>query len=541
MSVGTSIGDASFRGTSSSTSLSFVIIVAITFLVVTTVVLSGTPFGKAFALLLGGVVFALADNLDAAILDVVFFVGEIAVVVEDFALVTRDFVAVAAAGADARPVFGTVVDDVPPVVLRPRDIRLLAVSLICLSIIGDFTVLLLARFSRVLAAPLEAGAVLGLDMLLLTPLVVAGFGDEVVAVLVAGEADMGRGFDVVDNGVLVIADDGLASVVVFVAPLLPVVLLLVVDLAVVSLLLATCFVSPFAVVGFLSDMPLVVLGFCEVAEAVAVTFGFVAEELSREDIVVFVVAVVAVLAAVVVFVVVLLFAVGLLFAVVLETAALADPSSCLGRAAAGFFVATDCVALVPRVLTVLATLVGEVGVDFVDAAFVVDVLIFVVVEGVFIRRFVVVEVVFDLVVELVMIPTANAKAVAVFAASESSASIINLLDFTAAIDSATASSSSSSSSDLSVGNSMAFSLSVSLLIGTPSTSSLFSFSWAGTLLGTKVSVGALSSRSNWVISLSLCSCSSRSPANTLDRATYLSDITSTFVSAASSLLDIDSL
>lgn len=538
MSVGTSTGDASFRGTSSSTRLSFVIIVAITFLVVTTVVLSGTPFGNAFALLLGGVVFALADNLDAVTLDVVFFVGEIAVVVvvEDFALVTRDFAAVAvAAGADARPVFGIVVDDAP-VVLRPREIRLLAVSLICLSIIGDFTVLVLARFSRVLAAPLEAGAVLGLDMLRLTPLVVAGFDDEVVVVLVAGEADMGRGFDVaVDNGILADAGDDLTSVVAFVAPLLPVVLLLVVDLAVVGLLLVSCFASPFAVVGFLSDIPLVVLDFCEVAEALAVTFGLVETELSREDTVVFVVAVVAVLAAVVVFVAVLL------FAVVVETAALAGPSSCLGRAAGGFFVAADWVALVARAVVVpTAALEGEVGGDFVDA-FVVDALVFVVVvEVVFAGRFGVVEVVFVL-LELVTTSNANAKAVAAFEASEFFEAILS----GAVVDSAT-----SSSFGLSVGNStisvlfaetlsvVTFSSSVSLLIGISSTSFLFSFSWAGTLLGTKVSLGASSNRSDWAFSL--CGCSSML-ANTFDTAALFSSVTSTFVSAASSLLNIDSL
>lgn len=278
-----------------------------------------------------------------------FFVGEIAEAFPvDFPLDNaRVFVAPVAVPIDA---------ETRPVVLGAdapeREICLLTVSLLCLSINGDLAVAaVIVLLSRGLVVPPEVGAVLGLD----APLTPVAGNFEVDVVLAV--ADVGLGFDVMLDA------DVLTSVVF-------VIVLVVVGLEEAftgfAAGLLTDFASPLIVDFFSIVVPLLSFD-----EAVLV-FGLIVPELTRgEELVLVAVVVAALVAIVVVFVMVVL-------PLVLEIAALVDPSSCLGRVAvlvAGFFV-VNCVAVdvvVVRMVALIA-LEGEVGVDFV-AVFVVDAIV----------------------------------------------------------------------------------------------------------------------------------------------------------------------
>lgn len=312
-----------------------------------------------------------------------FFVGEIA---EAFPLDfpvdnARVFVAVPVAAPVAVPIDA----ETRPVVLGAdapeREICLLTVSLLCLSINGDLAVVaVIVLLSRGLVVPPEVGAVLGLD----APLTPVAGNFEVDVVLAAEVADAGLGFDVM-------LDADVLTSVVFVVVL--VVVGLREALAGFAAGLLTDFASPLIVDFFSIGVPLV-FSFDEVV----LVFGLIVPELTRgEELVLVAVVVAALVAIVVVFVMVVL-------PLMLEIAALVDPSSCLGRVAvlvAGFFV-VNCVAddvVVVRMVALIA-LEGEVGVDFV-AVFVVDAVVAFDV-AVFVGRFALVVVVVFTFIGLVM-------------------------------------------------------------------------------------------------------------------------------------------
>lgn len=310
--------------------------------------LSEIPFCNTFCDPVKAVLFA--PGVEEAVLDAAFgvragfFVGDIAfpVLAGDFPSDRRDF-------ADVLPTRGTegllpVLDadsDNVPATLE-REISLLAESLLCLSINGDLAVVVLGwRPSRGLAAPLDVGgAVLGLvDALVIGCLDVA----DVLAVVPA-DVDLG-GFDVrldtVDGNDLTA----------------PSVVLVVVVLALAGL--AATFpvlVSPRFVAGFFSvDVAALNL---EEAALVVLIFDFVVP--TRDEAPVF---------AVVVVVVVLddvgvLVLVTLLLVLEIPVALVDASTSCLGRAAIGFFAGTcdgDDIAVV-RVVVEVTIFEGDVGV-----------------------------------------------------------------------------------------------------------------------------------------------------------------------------------
>jgi hypothetical protein len=170
-----------------------------------------------------------------------------------------------------------------------------------------------------------------------------------------------------------------------------------------AVVLPADFASPLVVDFFSAVTP--ALDFDEAAAVAVVVFGFVVPAPKRgetfvNDVMVLEATVAAAVVVVVVFAVVIL-------PLVLET--LVVPSSCLGRAAGGFFAAVDC-AVVARTV-VLTAFEGEVGVDFVavfvaGAVFVVVVVLFVV------GRFAVVEDVAFVFVEHAVVAAVTATAVA---------------------------------------------------------------------------------------------------------------------------------
>jgi len=298
-----------------------------------------------------------------------FFVGEVADAFPgDFPVDKRVFVRVVGVPETRLIVLGD--GDTPE-----REICLLTVSLLCLSIDGDFAVIVLPILSRDLDV-LEDGAVRGLVAPVVVPLTLVDscFNGEMDVL-----ADAGLGFAATaDCDVfVVVADDVLTSVVFAIAPL-EVLAVALAGLA-ARLVLPVDFASPLVVDFFSAVAP--TLDFDEaVVAAVVVVFGFVVLTVRREEdaFVVVVDLEVTVAAVVVVFAAVIL--------LVLET--LVVPSSCLGRAAGDFFAAADC-AVVAR-MVVLTTFEGEVG-DFV-AVFVVGAAFVVVVVVLFtVRRFAVVE------------------------------------------------------------------------------------------------------------------------------------------------------
>ncbi|KYN40457.1 hypothetical protein ALC56_05402 [Trachymyrmex septentrionalis] len=348
-------GDASFSGTSSSGL--FVAVMTASSLVI--------PFCNTLASLDNRFVTVVEVVLDVDFDVRVFFVGEVAEAFpDDFPVDVRVFampVAVPIGTEERALVLGT---DAPE-----REICLLTVSLLCLSINGDFPVAVIVLLSRGLVVPPEVGAVLGRDAPL-TP-VVGCFN--VDADLVAKVADMGLGFDVTLDVDVFVAVDVLTSV--FAVVLVVVVLTVVLAGFVVAGLLAN-FVSPLTVDFFSIDAG--VLTFNEVV-VVVVVFGLVAD---RGEALVLVA--VVLLGSTVVFVVVVL-------PLALETVVLVDPSNCLGRVAVlvAVFFKVNCDAgkdVVVVRMVVLIALEGEVG-DFV-AAFVV-----VFVTVVFVGRFALVVVV----------------------------------------------------------------------------------------------------------------------------------------------------
>lgn len=312
-----------------------------------------------------------------AVFDVrVFFVGEIAVAFPtDFPDGVRAFVAPVGVelptDAEARPlVLGA---DAPE-----REICLLTVSLLCLSINGDLLVSVLTVLSRGLVVPPEVGAVLGLD----EP-IVDGF--DVGVILTAEVADTDRGFGVtLDVDVFAVVVDVLANVVLAVVPVVVVLGVALAGFAVADLL--TDFASPLNVDFFSIDVPL----FTFDKAVVVVVFGLVPALTRGEELAL----------AVAVFVTVVL-------PLTLKTAALADPSTnCLGRVAvlvASFF-AVDCAGDDVVRMTALIALEGEVG-DFV-AVFVVDTVVALAVVVVFVGRFALVVVVVFVFVGPTMLATA---------------------------------------------------------------------------------------------------------------------------------------
>lgn len=338
-------GDASFSGTSSSG----------LFVAVMTASSLEIPFCNTLASLDIRFVTVVEVVFDVDFDVRVFFVGEIAEAFagDDFPTDVRVFAmpVVVPIGTEERAlVLGA---DAPE-----REICLLTVSLLCLSINGDFPVAVIVLFSRGLVMPPEVGAVLG-RAAPLTP-VVDCFNVDVG--LVVEVADMGLGFDVTLDVDVFVVVDGLISVF---AVVLVVVLTVVLVGFVVAGLLAN-FVSPLTVDFFSIDVG--VLTFDKVV-VVVVVFGLVVADRGEALVLV---AVVIFLGITVVFVMVL--------PVVLETVVLVDPSNCLGRVAvlvAGFF-KVDCDAgndVVVRIVVLIA-LEGEVG-DFVAVFVVVFVVLFV--------------------------------------------------------------------------------------------------------------------------------------------------------------------
>lgn len=138
LSFGVTTGDRSFFGTSSINVIESI-----------NAFISDTPFCSNFPLSM--VAFPVDEVLETFVTAVDFLVGDAAVVVfvvED----TRFTVVVVEPLVDRRVVLLVAV-----VLVRPMEICLLAVSLTCLSIIGDLLV-----FKRVFIAFATAGAVLGL-------------------------------------------------------------------------------------------------------------------------------------------------------------------------------------------------------------------------------------------------------------------------------------------------------------------------------------------------------------------------------------------
>lgn len=357
------------------------------------------PFCSTFVSQLG-VLFVPAETFDVFGVTLNFFVGEIVdALAGDFPIDVRVFV-VAVGVPETRPtVLGD--GDTPE-----REICLLTVSLLCLSIDGDFTVIVLPIISRDLGET-EVGAVLGLVVPVVVLLMLVGCFDGERDVL----ADVDLVFDVLtDSVVFVVVDDVLTSVVFAIVPLE------VFAATVLTGLAAAVFPADFAsllVADFFSTVA-PALDFDDAAAA-TVVFGFVKLALRRGE--TFVVLEDAATVVVDVVVVVVFAAVVLLL--VLETVALLVPSSCLGRAAEDFFAVVDCV-VVAR--TVVLTFEGEVGEDFIAGiAFVVVVLLFVV------GRFAVVEdVAFVFVAHAV-----TAAVVAVAAATAAAAPVICFFNLSA--------------------------------------------------------------------------------------------------------------
>ena len=358
--------------------------------VISTTRLSGIPFCTTFGDSIKGALFV--PGVEEAVFDAAlgvreegFFIGEIAFSDDlpgDFPSNRRDFAAVLPT-RDAGALLPVLDDDVATAL--EREICLLTVSLLCLSINGDLAVVkAFAEFSRGLIAPPEVGgAVLGLDDV--EPVV--DCFDVVTDVLVVVPADVDLGFDVtldvVDVFAVVNGDDLTSNVVV---------------LAVVVFVLAGLAAATLFIVDFFSVDVVAVLSFDEEATVVLlVVLDFVVA--TRGEMLVFIVV------AVVVVVAVLLDDVVVLMPATLPTLELAvtlvEPSvSCLGRAATDFFAMADCAGddvVVTREVIVPIALEGDVGVIFV-AVFVVDVAVTFVVDVVFVGRFVAVVVAFALTV-----------------------------------------------------------------------------------------------------------------------------------------------
>lgn len=293
-----------------------------------------------------------------------FFVGE-AAVRGDFPTDVRGFAALGV--PDKRPIVLGTGDALK------REICLLAVSLLCLSINGDFAGVVLPLLSRGLSVPAEDGAVFGL----VAPVDSCFDGEEgEVEVL----ADAGLGFDEkVNSGLLVVVDvvvDVLTSVVFAIAPLEVLAAAAAAFIDDLAAAILSAFASPF-VDFFSADFASPFVDFLStvipVLEAAA-TFGFAAR---RGETVVIVDDVVVFIVATVVDVVVL--AAVILLLVVLVT--LLAPSGCLKRDTKGFFAAADCVVVVLRAIAPVTFVVDDnfvVGVVFVVVLFVAG--LFVVVE-----------------------------------------------------------------------------------------------------------------------------------------------------------------
>lgn len=336
LSVGATTGERSFLGTSSS-----ILLFVVSMIVLLIRILSEIPFCTTFTFPVMDVVLVPAEEVLVGVFEPVsgFLVGDD---VKVFVVEVRFTVLLVVFDVEETEVRVVFVAVDPPV--RAREICLFAVSLICLSIIGD----LAAPVVRGLAVLLETGAVLGLAAAVLA--VVALLLDFTAGLLAVdvdvAVAEVDLGLDAaapVDVRVLV-AD---LTSEVLVAP--AVVAGLLVVLAADGLL--RDFTSPFAV-GFFSVAARFV--FTAAATAVVDDFGFVAVTLVLE--VVFGAAVVFEAAAVVAG-----FAAAVLAAVLETPDDFFAVSSSLGREVvlvAGFFVAKDGFVAAPPAFE------GEVGVDF---------------------------------------------------------------------------------------------------------------------------------------------------------------------------------
>lgn len=298
LSVCATTGDKSFLGTSSSFLL-FVVIIVVAVLVIST--LSAVPFCITFTLVVDeDLVVVAPDECPDATFDVTFFTGECAaVVLVDFWLDKRFVVEVmvlalriVVADIEER----VVVLDIGELVVRAIEICLLAVSLICLSIIGDF-----AREVRVFAVLLLV--VVALDFVAFNELLAAFVPADLAGDLAAVIAEVGLDLPVVDNAVVVVA------VVVLDDVREPVVVLLVLVLAAVDVDVIVDLVAAFVTVVLLRDLtsPLRIDFFSTVLVVVLLAeadagFDFVRALLGRAAVFVVDVAVVDVLLADTVFV-----------------------------------------------------------------------------------------------------------------------------------------------------------------------------------------------------------------------------------------------